>query len=164
MQPHWIDLMIAAILLTCAVWGILSGGIRIAGPFVLAIGAVMIADRYPEIVAALRAGPAAQGLVVIKLLAVIGLMAYGVLARFIHAAVHATGLGVFNRLLGVCLGGITGLVLAGCVVSAATTYGGAEIEVALAGSQLAEVTRQVFALITVIAEQTFSAPPTPATE
>ena len=157
MTPITLDLAIASCILVGGLWGFLRGAIRLAGPFALATGLVILANGYPEIVATFRSQPELPSLLIGKIALFGGLMLYGILARFLHRAVHLTGLGIFNRLAGVVFGGITGIVVAGCGVWAAQAFLPDLAGELIAESRLAVLCLQVFALLSLIAEQLFHA-------
>ncbi len=157
MPPALLDILIAAVIAIGAIWGFVRGAIRIAGPFVLAAGFVVMKEAYPELVTAFREQPKLPTMAIVKVAIFAGFMAYGLLARFIHRAVDASGLGIFNRLAGVFLGSATATILAGFALWMARSFAGESIDPVLLETGLTGVVLQVFALLTLIAEQLFQA-------
>jgi uncharacterized membrane protein required for colicin V production len=152
MTASALDIGIVGMIVLGALWGLRSGGIRLAGPFVLIAGSLILRQSYPEIVDAFRNQPKLPTMLVFKLAILVALMAYGVFARYIHRAVHASGLGIVNRLAGVVLGAVTALLVAGFGLWLGISFAGEETEAMLAASQLGPAALQIFALLTLIAE------------
>lgn len=152
MTAFLLDLLIGVAVAIGALWGLWSGGIRLAGPFVLLAGALMLRQSYPEIMDAFRNQPKLPTVVLFKLGILLALMVYGIFARYIHRAVHATGLGFINRAGGIVLGAGTAVLAAGFGLWLGVQFAGDDMEVVLSESRFGPAALQVFALLTLIAE------------
>lgn len=152
MTAFHLDILIGCVILAGALWGLRSGGIHLAGPFLLLAGFIILRESYPEILDAFRNQPKLPAMMLIKLGLLGALMLYGILARYIHRAAHASGLGPINRAAGFVIGMVTAVIVSGFGVWIARTFAAAQIDVLLPESRLGPTVLQVFSLLTLIAE------------
>jgi len=81
------------------------------------------------------------------------LLIFGLLMRALHAAVHASGFGPLNRLLGLGLGLLTGTVIASTVVWWIQSHGGPQVASLLSESVLSPALREFFDTIVAFTER-----------
>lgn len=152
MTAFHLDILIGGVIVLGALWGLRSGGIRLAGPFLLLAGFIILRESYPEIIDAFRNQPKLPTMMLVKLGLLGVLMLYGLLARYIHRAAHASGLGPINRVAGLVLGSVTAVIVSGFGVWISRTFAAADVDVLLPDSRLGPAVLQIFALLTLIAE------------
>ncbi len=131
-----IDIILLFLILGSGMYGLLAGAIKLTGPFALILALIMLTHAYPGVSAHFGTDPAVNFFLYL-FLAFIGLVVYACVVRLVHGAVHASGLGPLNRLLGGVLGLVTGTTMAGLLVWGLQTYGGIQGRVLLHGSILA---------------------------
>lgn len=131
-----IDTVLLFLILGSGIYGLLSGAVKLAGPFAFILALVMLTHAYPEISAHFGTDPAVNFFLCL-FWTFIGLVVYACVVRLVHGAVHASGLGPFNHLLGGVLGLVTGTIMAGALVWSLQTSGGIQGRVLLHGSSLA---------------------------
>lgn len=131
-----IDIVLLFLILGSGIYGLLAGAVKLTWPFALILALIMLTHAYPGISARFGADPAVNFFLYL-FLAFLGLVVYACVVRLVHGAVHASGLGPLNRLLGGVLGLVTGTTMAGLLVWGLQTYGGIQGRVLLHGSSLA---------------------------
>ena len=136
MQLTGIDVVLLALVLTGGAWGCLAGAVRLAIPFSAVVASIALVHAYPEVSSRFEGTRTVQ-VVGLLLLAFIGIVIFGFLARILHGAVHVAGFGPINRLLGLVLGLVMGVIVGGAVVWGLETYDAPQAAVLLHGSALA---------------------------
>ncbi len=157
MNPTPLDFLLLFFVLMGGAWGLIVGAVKVSGPFALVLALLSLAHAYPGVSARFGTDPGVQFFLVL-LLIFIGLIIYSFVARILHGAVHASGLGPLNRLLGVGLGLVTGTVLAGAVLWGLETYGGIQGKLLLHGSVLAPAVTEFFQTVMAFTERLFPRP------
>lgn len=158
MQPTEIDALLLFLVLAGGVWGLVAGAVRVAVPFAAILAAISLLHTYPEVSRRFGTAPTGQ-LFGWLLLAFIAVVIFGFVSRVVHGAVHASGLGPLNRLLGVALGLVTGTILGGALVWGLETYGGMQGTLLLRGSTLAPSVKVFFEAIMGFAHRMFPSSP-----
>ena len=147
MQLSPLDVGLVVLVLMCGLWGLLDGAIRTIAPFVALLAGLTLLHADPEVWTRFVKGIAGQSFLTVALTTaglVIVLVLCGGVARMLHGAVWASGLGPLDRLFGLLVGLVTGTLLAGAFVWALQTYGGRQDTEILRSSTLAPPTLQSF--------------------
>jgi len=157
MNPTPIDIGLLLCILAGGAWGLIAGAVKVAGPFALILALVTLTHAYPEISTRFGTDPLVQFFFLL-LLGFIGLVIYGFVVRILQGAVRTSGLGPFNRVIGLGLGLVTGTILAGLFVWGLNTYGGIQGKILLYGSVLAPVVSEFFQVVMAFTQRLFPRP------
>jgi len=136
MELVWLDLALLFILFGIGMTGFYAGAIKFAGPSAFIFTMIALFYIYPNISSRFESDLPSQFFLYL-LLGFVALVIYAFITRAVHGAVQTNGIGVFNRLLGVGLGLITGALIAGTLVWAYQTYGNSESKALIEDSIMA---------------------------
>jgi uncharacterized membrane protein required for colicin V production len=143
MEITLIDAVLLAVIVVGGVWGLTAGAVRVVVPFTMILAVTALIHSYPDISSRFGKAPYPQFFLLL-LLVLIGVLVFGFVLRALQAAVHASGYGAANRLVGFGLGLVTGTLLAGALVWWLQTYGGPQGKSLLGESVLAPAVLEFF--------------------
>jgi len=157
MQPTEIDIVVLFLILAGGAWGAAAGAVRVSAPFAAILAGISLVHAYPEVSTRFGTSPSVQ-LFGLLLLAFIGVVIFGLVTRILHSAVHASGFGPVNRLLGLGLGLVTGTILSGAIVWGLETFGGLQGTILLRGSLLVPAVKEFFQAVMGFTQRMFPRP------
>lgn len=131
-----IDMILTFLIFAGGLWGLMAGATRVVGSFALITALVTLTHAYPDLSIRFGSAPAVR-LLLFLLLAFIGLVTYGFVVNIIRGSVRSASSAPFDRLLGLGLGLVAGVILAGALVWGMEMHGGVQGRSLLRGSALA---------------------------
>lgn len=138
-----IDVVITGLILASGVLG-LWAGVRLALPLALSLSFGTVVFNYSRFAAAFS-GESAETLFIFVLVTTAALLIFGLLMRLFRA-VDDAGM-IVSRLLGVCLGVVTGVLISGGATWTLGTYGTPKSRFLIEQSTLASSTTRVFQIV-----------------
>ena len=157
MELTAIDAVLVVLVVAGGIWGLVAGGVKVAGPLALLVAVLTLIHAYPELSTRFGAHPPVQFFLPL-LVCFTGLVVYGFVGHILHGAVQLSRLGPLNRLLGLGLGLVTGTVLAGGAVWGLNTYGGIWGMLLLRNSAMAPVIADFFQVMMGFTQRLFPQP------
>ncbi len=155
-----VDVGLLLLVFMSGVWGLMSGAIRLTAPFAVLLTGLTILHTYPDFSTTFGDGMWMRSALVL-LLAFAALVVYGFAVHALAAAVRLGGMAPLDRLLGLVLGLVTGVLLAGGAVWALETFASAQSVSILDGSAFAPAARTFFESLLSLTERFLPRPSVP---